>query len=91
MAVETRDRPTLRAKLAHNIRRLRRRLGWSQDRLAMEAGLNRTYLAEIERCHRNVGVDNVEKIARAFDVDEIELFLAERDGTAPADNFGRPK
>lgn len=64
--------------MAHNVRRLRKRLGWSQDRVAAEAGINRTYYAEIEVCRRNVGIDNIEKIARALDVDPIELFLAGR-------------
>lgn len=78
MAVQNRFTPRLRGKLAHNIRRLRRRLGWSQDHLAAEAGLNRTYLAEVEGGSRNLGVDNIEKIALALDVDPIELFLAVR-------------
>lgn len=75
--------PTLRAKLAHNVRRLRRRLGWSQDRLAFEAKINRTYLAEVERCSRNLGIDNIEKLATALQVDPIELFLPERTDDAP--------
>ena len=84
MAVENRHTKALRARLAHNIRRLRRRLGWSQDRLALEAGLNRTYLAEVEGRSRNVGVDNIAKLAKALDVDPIEMFLPERPDAAPA-------
>ncbi|GBD46854.1 helix-turn-helix domain-containing protein [Methylopila sp. Yamaguchi] len=84
MAVENRHTKALRARLAYNIRRLRRRLGWSQDRLALEAGLNRTYLAEVESRSRNIGVDNVAKLAKALDVDPIEMFLPERSDVAPA-------
>jgi transcriptional regulator with XRE-family HTH domain len=72
------EQKPLRATLAHNLRRLRKRLGWSQDRVAAAAKLNRTYYAEIEGCRRNCGIDTIEKIARAFDVDTIELFLAGR-------------
>jgi len=52
--------------LAVNVRRFRQELGWSQERLADEAGLHRTYIGGIEREERNVSLDNIEKLARAL-------------------------
>ena len=58
----------LRDILAANMRRLRAKLGWSQEDLAAEAGLHRTYIGGIERGERNVGIDNVDRIAAALGV-----------------------
>ena len=56
----------LRAVLARNLRRLRAERGWSQERLAHEAGLNRTYLSAVERSEQNISLDNIHKLAVAF-------------------------
>ena len=42
-------------------------------RLALEAGLDRTFIAHIERLARNPSLDNVEKIAIALGVTAAEL------------------
>ncbi len=52
---------------------LRFKRGWSQETLADLAGLHRTYISGIERAERNVGLDNVEKIAAAFGLPISEL------------------
>lgn len=51
-----------------NVRRLRQGRGLSQERLADEARLHRTYISAIERGERNVSLVNIEKIAKALDV-----------------------
>jgi transcriptional regulator with XRE-family HTH domain len=51
--------------LAKNMRRLRAVCGLSQEALAYECGMNRTYLSGIERAERNVSVDNIARIAKA--------------------------
>lgn len=63
-----------RTLLALNMKRLRAERGWSQDALALEAGLDRTFIAHVERLRRNISLDNVEKIALAFDVPLQDLF-----------------
>jgi transcriptional regulator with XRE-family HTH domain len=67
------DSTTLRAILAKKVRLLRNTNGMSQERLADEAGLHRTYVGSIERAERNVSVDNIEKLARALGVRPAEL------------------
>lgn len=62
-----------RATLAANIIRLRREKGWSQEALAFECGLHRTFIAHVERQVRNVSLDNIERIAVALGVSTSEL------------------
>jgi transcriptional regulator with XRE-family HTH domain len=57
-----------RAALAKNIIQLRNQLGWSQEALAFEAGLHRTFIAHVERQARNISLDNIERIAQALNV-----------------------
>lgn len=63
----------LRAVFAANVRRLRRAQGLSQEALADEAGLHRTFVGSIERAERNISIDNIERIARALGVAGWEL------------------
>jgi transcriptional regulator with XRE-family HTH domain len=64
-----------RAVLAANMIRLRRDLGWSQEALAFECGLHRTFVAHVERQVRNVSIDNIERIAQALGVAVYELLM----------------
>lgn len=50
--------------------------GWSQEQLAFESNLQRSYISEIETGKRNPTLDVVETIARVLEVRVIEL-LAE--------------
>lgn len=65
---------SLREVLAKNLRQQRKQLKISQEALADEAGLHRTYVGAIERAERNVSLDNVEKLARALKCNPAELF-----------------
>ena len=47
----------------------------SQERLAEEADLHRTYVGGIERGLRNVSLWNIAKLAHAFGVPIAELFV----------------
>lgn len=64
---------TVRAVLAQNLLNLRHQRGWSQEHLAFEAGLHRTFVAHVERQARNLSLDSLEKIAVAFGVEPYEL------------------
>ncbi len=59
--------------LAKRLRLLRTLRGWSQETLAEQAGLHRTYISGIERGERNLGLDNLDRLARAFGVTVGEL------------------
>ena len=55
--------------------RLRQAREWSQERLALEAGLHRTFIAHVERHARNISLDNLERIATALGVEVYSLLL----------------
>jgi len=65
----------LRDVIARNLRLLRADRGWSQERLAHEAGLNRTYLSAVERSEQNISVDNIARLASALKVEAWTLFV----------------
>ena len=52
---------------------LRKQLGWSQEDLALEAGINKNYLSDLERGVRNPTLRVMEKIANALEIDLSEL------------------
>jgi len=56
------------------VRKLRVERGLSQEKLALLAGLHRTYIGAIERGERNVSLKNIEKIAKTLSVGIEELF-----------------
>ncbi len=62
-----------RTALAKKVRLLRVTRGWSQEVLAEVSGLHRTYISMIERQDKNVGLDNLERLAGAFGVEIGEL------------------
>jgi transcriptional regulator with XRE-family HTH domain len=59
--------------LATNLRLLRNERGWSQEDLAAEAGLHRTFVGAVERAERNISLDNIEKLAVAVGVEAWAL------------------
>lgn len=63
------DPNNIRAVLAYHIRSERVALGWSQERLAHECDLDRTYVSAVERCTWNISLGNIEKIATALNVE----------------------
>ncbi len=65
---------TARDLFAKRVRELRTERSWSQDDLAEAAGLHRTYIGTIERAEQSIGLDNIEKIAKALKVPIAELF-----------------
>ena len=56
------------------VRELRTAKGWSQERLAAEARLDRTYVGGIERGERNPSLLNIHRIADALNIAASELF-----------------
>ena len=48
------------------LRELRRKAELSQEDLALEAGLDRTYVSSVERGERNISLQNIAKLAKAL-------------------------
>ncbi len=63
----------VRRRLGLNVRALRRERGLSQEELAFECRLHRTYISGVERGVRNPTVTVVEKIAQALNVPASKL------------------
>ena len=61
-----------------NLRHLRQAKGWSQEDLALTAGLDRTYVSGVERGIRNPTVLVLSQLASALQVEAAVLLL--RDG-----------
>ena len=64
----------LKIRLGKALRKRRIGLGVSQEEFADLCGLDRTYVGGIERGDRNVGLANIEKLARALKISLSELF-----------------
>lgn len=47
---------------------LRKQKGWSQEQLALQSGLARSYLGGVERGQRNIALENIVKLARTLEV-----------------------
>jgi transcriptional regulator with XRE-family HTH domain len=66
--------------LSWNIRRLRVARGLSQEQLAVDAGVDRTYVGRVERGVENPSVGNLEKLAGALGAELVDLFRKPRAG-----------
>lgn len=64
---------TLIAILSNNIKKIRKKMGISQEELAHKCGLHRTYIGAIERGERNITLSSLEIIASALGVDIATL------------------
>ena len=52
---------------------LRKAREWSQENLALESGLARSYLGGVERGQRNIAIVNICKLAEALEIEPLEL------------------
>lgn len=71
--VAVRQLSPLLLALGRAVRRLRLARGVSQEALAADVGIHRTYIGDVERGLRNVGLLNLERIARALATDLVGL------------------
>jgi len=58
------------------IRRRREELGWSQEGLAFECGLHRTYIGAIERGEKNLTLRNAIRVAAAMKCNASDLLIS---------------
>ncbi|WP_137718730.1 helix-turn-helix domain-containing protein [Methylobacillus flagellatus] len=74
---------TLRAVLAENIKTFRREKGFSQEELAEQCGLHRTYIGSVERHERNVTLSTLEVLASTLGVTVPDLLTQHK---SPSNN-----
>ncbi|MDR2112013.1 MAG: helix-turn-helix domain-containing protein [Candidatus Accumulibacter sp.] len=79
------DPDNLRDVLAYWIRLRRFERGWSQERLAMECDLDRTYVSAVERSRWNVSLSNIERLATALEVPAWTLLMPPETKNAETD------
>lgn len=69
-----RRKDTAAANLGRRVRQLRDAKGWSQERLAERAEIDRSYLAGIESGARNPSLKALDRLAAALDIRLAGLF-----------------
>jgi transcriptional regulator with XRE-family HTH domain len=63
----------LQETFAANLRRLRHKKGISQERLAYDADINRTYISKLEKGTCRPGLEIIEKLAKILGVEPATL------------------
>lgn len=66
----------IKDKVGQRIKELRNELGLSQEALANKAGVDRTYVTDVENGRRNISVELLEKLIKALEVSFQEFFTA---------------
>lgn len=70
------SRSDVLVRFGNRVRELRTAIGISQEAFADKCGLDRTYISGIERGKRNVGLRNIDTIAKSLGVSISELTKA---------------
>ena len=68
------DKYMIKIKIGNRIKELRKELGLSQEKLANNCELDRTYVASVENGKRNISIINLEKIVKALNVSLKDFF-----------------
>ena len=63
------------------IQKLRKAQGFSQEKLAELASLDRTYISSVERGRRNVSLINIYKLITVLGCEPHDLFPADGEGS----------
>jgi transcriptional regulator with XRE-family HTH domain len=72
-----------RALVAWNLRRVRVRRGLSQEKLAYDAEVDRSYVGGLERLEENPTVDVLDRLAKTLDISIAEFFREPRKNAVP--------
>lgn len=62
-------------KFGLNVKKFREHKGISQEKLAEETGLHRTYISAVERGVRSISLNNIQKISIALEIEIHKLFM----------------
>ncbi|MFN4246120.1 MAG: helix-turn-helix domain-containing protein [Flavipsychrobacter sp.] len=66
----------IKDKVGQRIKELRHELGLSQEALGNKAGVDRTYVTDVENGRRNISVEVLEKLIKALEVSFQDFFTA---------------
>ncbi len=75
------DESTIVSTVAANVRKARKALNLSQEQLAFEAGLDRTYISQVERGKRNMTIVVLARLATALRTTPERLIAVPRRGS----------
>lgn len=75
--------------VAWNLRRLRVKRALSQEALAVDAGVDRSYVGRIERGVENPTVETLDRLAKALEVPAAELLLVPKSNEKPLPTLRR--
>jgi transcriptional regulator with XRE-family HTH domain len=73
--LESEEEKTFLVAFGQHIRELRKSKKWSQDELAFQAGLDRTYISGVERGERNISLVNIYRLLKSLDSEPLRLFF----------------
>lgn len=64
----------IKLKIGQRIRQIRTEMGISQEALGLEAGVDRTYVSDVENGRRNVSMEILEKLIKALKSNFADFF-----------------
>ena len=73
--MKTEDEAKICKDFGKNLAFIRRTLSWTQEKLALESGLAKSYVGEVERGVRNISLINIVKIANTLGIDAYKLLM----------------
>jgi transcriptional regulator with XRE-family HTH domain len=76
--------PDVQVRFGRRLREVREGKGVSQEKLAEDAGLHRTYVSAVERGLKNISLVNIERLAQALGVPMTDLLRFEGSDSAPS-------
>ncbi|MDT4289523.1 helix-turn-helix transcriptional regulator [Methylomonas sp. MO1] len=79
MPTDSQPKPDPLVLFGQRLVQLRKERGWSQEQLALECGMARSYLGGVERGKRNIALLNICKLADALSVSPAEMLKLSND------------
>jgi len=81
--MRTEEEAQICAAFGRHLAQLRKELGWSQEKLALESGIARSYIGDVERGIRNIALVNICRIAGTLGIEPARLMRFETSAMAP--------
>ncbi|MDP1660231.1 MAG: helix-turn-helix transcriptional regulator [Methylotenera sp.] len=67
------DASKILSAFGKHLANVRKSHGWSQEKLALESGIARSYLSGVERGQRNIALVNICRLATTLEITTDEL------------------